>query len=63
MKNKNKKAIKFHSSEEEAEKHKENMDDGKNNYWIELREGNKYKRCEYCPIKNFCNQYVERHTK
>lgn len=56
-KNKNKNAKRVVDSEEEAKEYIEWLDDDKNSYRIEKREGDKYKRCEYCPIKDYCNQY------
>jgi hypothetical protein len=56
-KGQNKKAKRVVESEKEAEDYIKWLNDEKNTYRIEKREGNKYKRCEYCTIKDFCNQY------
>lgn len=56
-KNNNKKAKRVVNSEQEAEDYIEWLNDEKNSYRVEKREGDKYKRCEYCPIRDYCNQY------
>jgi len=53
----NKKAVKLFDDEDSAEQFIDN--DNRNDLWIEFRQG-KAVRCEdYCPVKEFCNQYKE----
>jgi hypothetical protein len=58
-KNSNKTAVRVFNTKEEAQEYIKNISDVKNKYWIEQRIGDKYKRCEYCSIHDFCNQYKE----
>ncbi|MDK2790638.1 MAG: hypothetical protein PWP15_1145 [Methanothermococcus sp.] len=57
MKNKNKTATRVLETQEEAERYIKKIKDTKNKYWIQERKGNKFKRCEYCSIAQYCNQY------
>jgi CRISPR/Cas system-associated exonuclease Cas4 (RecB family) len=59
MKNKNKNATRLLDTREQAEQYIANIKDTKNKYWIQERQGNKFKRCEYCSISEYCNQYKE----
>lgn len=55
MKGKNKRAVKLFDDEESAEQFI--LEDSRTDLWIEYRPG-KAVRCEdYCPVKEFCNQY------
>ena len=56
IKNKNKRATKVFDNEEEANKMAERLS-GKDSYCVQKRSGDKYKRCEYCSISEYCNQY------
>jgi hypothetical protein len=59
MKNKNKRSVRNLDTLEEAKNYIANIKDTKNKYWIQERQGNKFKRCEYCSISEYCNQYKE----
>ena len=57
MKNTNKTATRIFENKEEAEKFIEENTTAKNVFKIEERAGNKFVRCEYCDIHEFCSQY------
>lgn len=62
MKNKNKRAVKLHNTNDEASVHAALLHEaceGKHNYWIEHRKGESLRCNEYCPAKEFCNQYLQ----
>ena len=56
-KNKNKRAVKLHNSEDSAHAMCDDKNGGKDTFWVEYRPP-EYKRCEnYCSVCDFCNQW------
>lgn len=60
MKLTNKRAIKLHSTMQDAEEHLANLND---DYWIEERKGIDRKCLDYCSANIFCNYYKENYLK
>ncbi len=56
MKKGRKTAVKLHDTLESAEQHLSNLDE---KHYIEKRDSEQWKRCEYCSVSKFCNQFLE----
>jgi len=53
MKAQNKRAVRVFEDKEQADIFAADSQA----YWVDIRPGDKFKRCDYCDVKEFCNQF------